>query len=310
MIVVKILLLVLGFAMLIKGADWFVDGAAGLAKKLKIPEIVIGLTVVAMGTSLPEASVSISSAIKGSADLAVGNIVGSNILNILIILGVTSIICPLAVKKRTYFVEIPFLFAVTVIMYFLGNDGTLSRIDGGIFLVLFLIYLLYLLKSAKSETKIKDKEEIKDMPIWKLLVSLVVGLVIVIVGSNITVDSASYIAEAVGVSERVIGLTIVALGTSLPELVTCIIAAKKNSADLAIGNIIGSNIFNILFVLGVTSVIIDVPYQRSFLVDTVFAILSVLGLFGGASKNFKLGKISGILFLLVYVVYFVVAILR
>ena len=308
MIVVKFLLLILGFVMLIKGADWFVDGAAGLAKKLKIPEIVIGLTVVAMGTSLPEASVSISSAVKGSADLAVGNVLGSNILNILIILGITSIICPLLVKKRTYFIEIPFLFVVTVIMYFLGKDGTLSRIDGIIFIVLFIVYLLYLLKSAKNNDE--KPEEMKDMPVWKLLLALVVGMGIVILGSNITVDSASYIAKAAGVSERVIGLTIVALGTSLPELVTCIIAAKKNSADLAIGNIIGSNIFNILFVLGLTSVIIDVPYQSEFLLDTVFAILGVLGLFFGASKDYKLGKISGILFLLVYVVYFIVGILR
>lgn len=308
MIVVKFLLLILGFVMLIKGADWFVDGAAGLAKKLKIPEIVIGLTVVAIGTSLPEASVSISSAVKGSADLAVGNVVGSNIINILIILGITSIICPLAVKKRTYFIEIPFLFVVTVIMYFLGKDGTLSRIDGIVFIVLFLIYLFYLLKSAKNNDE--KPEETKDMPVWKLLLALVVGMGIVILGSNITVDSASYIAKAAGVSERVIGLTIVALGTSLPELVTCIIAAKKNSADLAIGNIIGSNIFNILFVLGLTSVIIDVPYQSEFLLDTVFAILGVLGLFFGASKDYKLGKISGILFVLVYVVYFIVGILR
>ena len=277
MIVVKFLLLILGFVMLIKGDDWFVDGAAGLAKKLKIPEIVIGLTVVAMGTSLPEASVSISSAVKGSADLAVGNVLGSNILNILIILGITSIICPLVVKKRTYFIEIPFLFVVSVIMYFLGTDGTLSRIDGIIFIVLFIVYLLYLLKSAKNNDE--KQEETKDMPVWKLLLALVVGMGIVILGSNITVDSASYIAKAAGVSERVIGLTIVALGTSLPELVTCIIAAKKNSADLAIGNIIGSNIFNILFVLGLTSVIIDVPYQSEFLLDTVFAILGVLGLF-------------------------------
>lgn len=306
--ILNVFLLVLGFVMLIKGADWFVGGAKGFAKRLKIPEIVIGLTIVAMGTSLPEASVSISSALKNSADLAVGNVVGSNILNIFIILGITSIICPLAVKKNTCLIEMPFLILITVLLFVLGLDGKLNFIDGIIFLVCFVIYLLYLLKSAKN--KDEETEEIKDMPLWKLLLALVVGMIIVIVGSNITVSSASYIAKALGVSERMIGLTVVALGTSLPELVTCIMAAKKNSADLAIGNIVGSNIFNILFVLGLTSVITVVPYQVAFLKDTLFAILSsVMLLLGSLICKKKITRFMGILFLVTYVIYFVVIVL-
>ena len=306
--IVNVFLLVLGFVMLIKGADWFVDGAKGIAKRLKIPEIVIGLTIVAMGTSLPEASVSISSALKNSADLAVGNVLGSNILNILIILGITSMICPLAVKKNTCLIEMPFLVLMTVLLFVLGLDGKLNLIDGIIFLVFFGIYLLYLLKSAKNNEE--DTEEVQDKPVWKLLFALVVGMVIVIVGSNITVSAASDIAKALGVSERMIGLTVVALGTSLPELVTCIVAAKKKSADLAIGNIVGSNIFNILFILGLTSVIIDVPYQVLFLKDSLFAILSsVMLLLGSLICKKKITRFMGFLFLVTYAIYFVVIVL-
>lgn len=306
--IVNVFLLVLGFVMLIKGADWFVDGAKGIAKRLKIPEIVIGLTIVAMGTSLPEASVSISSALKNSADLAVGNVLGSNILNILIILGITSMICPLAVKKNTCLIEMPFLVLMTVLLFVLGLDGKLNLIDGIIFLVFFGIYLLYLLKSAKNNEE--DTEEVQDKPVWKLLFALVVGMVIVIVGSNITVSAASDIAKALGVSERMIGLTVVALGTSLPELVTCIVAAKKKSADLAIGNIVGSNIFNILFVLGLTSVITVVPYQVLFLKDSLFAILSsVMLLLGSLICKKKITRFMGFLFLVTYAIYFVVIVL-
>lgn len=306
--IVNVFLLVLGFVMLIKGADWFVDGAKGIAKRLKIPEIVIGLTIVAMGTSLPEASVSISSALKNSADLAVGNVLGSNLLNILIILGITSMICPLAVKKNTCLIEMPFLVLMTVLLFVLGLDGKVNLIDGIIFLVFFGIYLLYLLKSAKNNEE--DTEELQDKPVWKLLFALVVGMVIVIVGSNITVSAASDIAKALGVSERMIGLTVVALGTSLPELVTCIVAAKKKSADLAIGNIVGSNIFNILFVLGLTSVITVVPYQVLFLKDSLFAILSsVMLLLGSLICKKKITRFMGFLFLVTYAIYFVVIVL-
>lgn len=306
--IVNVFLLVLGFVMLIKGADWFVDGAKGIAKRLKIPEIVIGLTIVAMGTSLPEASVSISSALKNSADLAVGNVLGSNILNILIILGITSMICPLAVKKNTCLIEMPFLVLMTVLLFVLGLDGKLNLIDGIIFLVFFGIYLLYLLKSAKNNEE--DTEELQDKPVWKLLFALVVGMVIVIVGSNVTVSAASDIAKALGVSERMIGLTVVALGTSLPELVTCIVAAKKKSADLAIGNIVGSNIFNILFVLGLTSVITVVPYQVLFLKDSLFAILSsVMLLLGSMICKKRITRFMGFLFLVTYAIYFVVIVL-
>lgn len=309
MLIVKILLLVLGFIMLIKGADWFVDGAAGLAKKLKISEIIIGLTVVAMGTSLPEASVSISSAVKNSADLAVGNVVGSNIMNILIILGITAIISPLAVQKETMKRDLPLLIFVSAMMIFFCWNEKINRIGGIVMLAIFVLYLIVLVRNARKGNMQSDTK-IKNRPMWQLLLLLVVGLVIVIIGSNITVDSASYIAASLGVSERVIGLTVVAFGTSLPELVTCIMAAKKNSADLAIGNIIGSNIFNILLVLGVTALFTEVPYQLSFMKDTLFAVLSsIMVLVGSLICKNKLTRLVGILFVLTYCIYFVVAVI-
>ena len=300
--------LIIGFFLLIKGADIFVSGASNISKRLGIPSVIVGLTIVSLGTSAPELAVSAISSIKGSNEIAVGNVLGSNLLNILIILGITSMICPLAVKKNTCLIEMPFLVLMTVLLFVLGLDGSLNRIDGIIFIVCFCVYLLYLLKSAKNNDE--KPEETKDMPVWKLLLALVVGMGIVILGSNITVDSASYIAKAAGVSERMVGLTVVALGTSLPELVTCIIAAKKKSADLAIGNIVGSNIFNILFVLGLTSVITVVPYQVAFLKDALFAILSsVMLLLGSVICKKKITRFMGFLFLVTYGIYFVVIVL-
>ncbi|MBQ8195887.1 MAG: calcium/sodium antiporter [Oscillospiraceae bacterium] len=302
----QVVLLVAGFVLLIKGADWFVDGSSAVAAKFGIPQLVIGLTIVAMGTSAPEAAVSIAAAVNGSAEITIGNIVGSNILNILIILGLSSVITAIAVARSTICYEIPFMIAITGILLLLGLDGSIGLVDGIILLVLFAAYLTYLFIMAKKD---KDKEsgEGVSMSVPRSIIFIIVGLAMIILGSNLTVDAASYIASALGLSERFIGLTIVALGTSLPELFTSVSAARKGNADIAIGNIVGSNIFNILFVVGLSSVIIPVPFAANFIFDTIIAIaaavlLLVCCLIG---KN-KLKRWAGIVMLISYAAYFAV----
>ena len=270
-LIIQLVLLVVGFAMLVKGADWFVDGAAGIAVKFGIPQLVVGLTIVAMGTSAPEAAVSITGAMNGAADIAVGNVLGSNILNILIILGLTGFITNVAIQKSTLMIEMPFMLVITVIFGFLGlNDGNVGFFDGVILWVLFLVYLGYLFVLAKKGAQ--EEEEPEERPVWKLILLAIIGVVIVVWGADITVDAATKIAVALGMSERFIGLTIVALGTSLPELVTSVTAARKGNSDIAIGNIVGSNIFNILFVIGTSSLIIPVIFEASFLFDAIVAV--------------------------------------
>lgn len=303
MIILHLLLLALGFAMLVKGADWFVDGASGLARKFGIPQLVIGLTIVAMGTSVPEAAVSITAALKGNAEIAVGNVVGSNILNILIILGLASTIIPIAIQKSTLRIEIPFMIAITVIFVLFGRSSAcISRAEGVLLWVLFLVYLGYLFVLAKKSKEEKQTGEEKTL---KLLFYILFGAIVVVFGSNITVESATKIAKILGVGDRFIGLTIVALGTSLPELVTSVVAAKKGNADIAVGNIVGSNIFNILFVLGTSALITPVPYQTEFFVDGIFAVAAGVLLWIAGFRKRKLSRCSGIIMLLCYVVYFI-----
>ena len=302
-IFLQIILLCVGFVMLVKGADWFVDGSSGIATKFKIPQLVIGLTIVAMGTSAPEAAVSITAALKGNADITVGNIVGSNILNILIILGLSALITPLAVAKSTIKAEIPFMIAVTLLLLGIGYNGTIGLLEGIILLVVFLIYLGYLFLLAKKD-KDKAEENIKEPSIAKALIWTVIGLVLIVYGSNVTVDAATKIAQVLGLSERFIGLTIVALGTSLPELFTSVSAARKGNADIAIGNIVGSNIFNILFVIGVSAAIVPVPFANGFRFDTIIAVAAAVLLLLCSLKDKKLKRWSGILMLLSYAAYF------
>lgn len=302
-IFLQIVLLIIGFVMLVKGADWFVDGASGIATKFKIPQIVIGLTIVAMGTSAPEAAISITAALKGSADITVGNVVGSNILNILIILGISSIITPLAVTKSTIKVDIPFVIAITCLFLAFGYNGTINFWEGIILLIIFVSYLSYLFILAKKDPENSD-EDIKEMSVVKALIWTVVGLFLIIYGSDVTIDAATSIARTLGLSERFIGLTIVALGTSLPELFTSVMAARKGNADIAIGNIVGSNIFNILFVLGISATIIPVPFAADFRFDTLVAIFAAILLFVCSLKDKKLKWWAGVLMLLSYAVYF------
>ena len=302
-ILIQILLLALGFTMLIKGADWFVDGASGIATKFGIPQLVIGLTIVAMGTSAPEAAVSISAAIGGSADITIGNIVGSNILNIFIILGVSAVITTLAVASSTIKYETPFMILITILLLVLGLDKTIGLIDGIILIIAFIAYLTYLFIMAKKNKE--EQPEAKQMAIWKAILLTIIGLALIILGSNVTVDAATAIAKAFGVSERFIGLTIVALGTSLPELFTSVSAARKHNADIAIGNIVGSNIFNILFVVGLSSVIIPVPFASNFIFDTIVAIVAAALLLVCCLKTKSLKRWAGILMLICYAAYFI-----
>lgn len=303
-VLLQLVLIAVGFTFLIKGADWFVDGAAGVAGKFGIPQLVIGLTIVAMGTSMPEAAVSITAAFKGSADITIGNIVGSNILNILIILGITAVIVSIAVAKSTVRYEIPFMIGISVLLLVLGYTGnTVNRVEGVILWAAFISYLVYLMMMAKKNKEEGD-EELKDKPLWKLLLAIVVGVTLVVFGSDISVDAATRLAEIMGMSERFIGLTIVALGTSLPELVTSVSAARKGAADIAIGNIVGSNIFNILFVVGTTALITPVTFAAKFVVDTLIAIAAAVLLLVCVAKKQRLSRKDGIAMLLGYAGYF------
>ena len=302
-LLLQVFLLILGFSMLVKGADWFVDGSAGMAVKFGIPQLVVGLTIVAMGTSAPEAAVSITGAMNGAADIAVGNILGSNILNILIILGLTGFITNVAIQKSTLMLEMPFMMVITVVFAVLGlNDGTVGFIEGIILWVLFLIYLGYLFVLAKKGNQ-DEEEKQEERPIWKLILLGVIGGAIVVWGADITVDAAIKIAQAVGLSERFIGLTIVALGTSLPELVTSVTAAKKGNSDIAIGNIVGSNIFNILFVIGTSALIVPVIYEATFLVDAIVALAAGVVLWIATIRRKMLTRPWAITMLIGYAVY-------
>lgn len=301
--VLQIVFLVLGFFLLVKGADWFVDGASGLARKLGIPQLVIGLTIVAMGTSLPEAAVSISAALRGNAEITIGNIVGSNILNILIILGLTALIATLKVADSTVRYEIPFMILVTFVLLWLGyTGGQVTRLEGIILWVLFLLYLRYLYMMAKKGKE--EEREVEQFSTAKIIGLIIVGVVMIVAGSNFAVEGASNIAKALGISQRFIGLTIVALGTSLPELVTSVSAARKHNADIAIGNIVGSNIFNVLFIVGTTALITPVTFASGFVVDTLIAAAVGILLFVCVVRTKELRKKAGIVMLLAYVLYF------
>lgn len=308
-VMLQLVLLVVGFVMLIKGADWFVDGVSGIAEKFGIPQLVIGLTIVAMGTSAPEAAVSITAAMKGSAGITIGNIVGSNIMNVLVILGITSVITAVAVQKSTIKVELPFMIGISVIFLACGITGNMvTRLEGVILWGLFIVYLLYLFRAAKNGKE--EQEEEKNENVVKLILTGIIGVILIVVGSDVTVDAATALAKIFGMSERFIGLTIVALGTSLPELVTSAMAARKGKADIAIGNIVGSNIFNILFVVGTTALIIPVPFSAEFFIDGIIAIAAAILLWLCIFKKQQLDRRGGMIMLLGYAVYFVYLLMK
>ena len=307
MIDFEVLLLAAGLFMLVKGADWFVCGTSGIAARYGISQLVIGLTVVAMGTSAPEASVSITAALNNSADITMGNIVGSNILNILIILGITALVAPIGINRSTIRKDIPFLIVITILFLIFAATGNVVNIfEGAIFIIIFILYMLYLFKqSKKNEYNAEENHAEKKMAAWKMWALAVIGLAVVVIGSKITVNSAKYIAYEAGMSEKFIGLTIVALGTSLPELFTSVLAAIRGKADIAIGNIVGSNVFNILAVIGISAVITPVYCKQGFAFDIGVAVASAFLLLVLAIRKKRLNRISGLIMLTAYAVYFI-----
>ena len=316
--VFQIFLLAVGFTMLIKGADFFVDGSSGIASRFGISQLVVGLTIVAMGTSAPEAAVSISAALKGNAGITIGNVVGSNILNILIILGLTAFltkkIVPVASSTIKY--EMPFMIVITLMLLWMGYVGNqVTRLEGAGLWVVFLLYLFYLLKMAKkgADSNLEDDEgeilekggDKKEKSMAMLFLFTVVGLALIVIGSSVTVDAATAIAGIIGLSERFIGLTIVALGTSLPELFTSVSAARRGNADIAIGNIVGSNIFNILFVVGTSALITPLVFESKFIVDSIVAVVVGVLLWIFSFNGRSLNRVEGGLLLLGYLGYFI-----
>ncbi|MCM1088398.1 MAG: calcium/sodium antiporter [Muribaculaceae bacterium] len=306
-IILQLLLLVVGFVMLVKGADWFVEGASKVAEKFGIPPLVVGLTIVAMGTSLPEAAVSTSAALKGSAEITIGNVLGSNILNVLLILGITSVIRPLKVQKSTVKYEMPMVIGASVLLAVLGLfDGVVGRIEGVILLAGMVAYLWYLFQMSKKGQAVveEDTPTGKNDSLLKLLFLIVLGGIMIVLGSDITVDAATALAKLFGMDERLIGLTIVAFGTSLPELVTSATAAIKGKADIAIGNIVGSNLFNILFVAGIAAVITPVVYAPDFFLDSIICVASAVLLWICVLRKQMLQRLGGVLLLAGYAGYF------
>ena len=388
-IIIQLLILAFGFLLLTKGADWFVGGAASIAERLRIPQLIIGLTVVAIGTSAPEAAVSISAALKGTADITIGNIIGSNLMNILVILGLAAVIVPLNVARSAIRVEIPFMIGIFILFIALGLDGTVGLFDGAVLWVLFIAYLVYLYVSARklagasgsSETGSTGDVDIssaspdaascneespgsagavdvgisdvanassngdvvpvnddlqadegslvngesrsdegssvacggalpddgsaaKQISLLKATAAVVGGSIIIIWGSDIAVEAATVLARQLGFSERFIGLTIVALGTSLPELVTSVTAATRGKADIAVGNIIGSCLFNILFVLGTSALIIPITFSAELLPDALAAAMSAMILWLFSFRAKKLSRPAGIIMLVCYAMYF------
>lgn len=307
-------LLILGFVLLIKGADIFVEGASSIATKFHIPQIIIGLTIVAFGTSAPEAAVSISAAVKGNAGIAVGNILGSNILNILLILGITACIRALNVQESTFKFDIPLVLISSVVLSALGlATGYLNKIAGLILWAIFVVFFVHLIKEAKNgvqEEEVKESQSGYKNNLLIVVLVTIAGLVAIVWGSNLAVDGATGVAKLLGMSDRLIGLTIVAFGTSLPELITSAMAAKKGNCDIAVGNIVGSNIFNILFVLGTTALIVDVPFGMEYLVDSIMCIASVVLLIFCIFKDRKLSQKEGITMLAVFAAYYVYLIMK
>ena len=319
------ILLIIGFVLLIKGADFFVDGSSSVAKILKVPTIIIGLTVVAFGTSMPELSVSVTAALRGSNDLAVSNVLGSNIFNLLVVLGCCALVKPVAAKWSLLKKEFPFSILITIILLLVdsdfsvmkildGNQGfVLGRWAGLLFLILFALYIYATVKSAlrsRAEAKDMEEEEYKTMSPLKSGIYIVIGLIGIVWGGNLVVDSASNIALTFGWSQTFIGLTIVALGTSLPELVTSVVAAQKGENDLAVGNVVGSNIFNILLILGVSSFITPITLDVTAVYDTIILIIASIVVYVSAISKREIQRKEGILFLVCYVAFFLYVFMR
>ena len=291
--ILNILFIVIGIVLVLWGADRLTDGAVAVAEKMKMPQIVIGLTIVAMGTSMPEFCVSLISALKGTSDLAVGNIVGSNIFNTLLIVGVSALVAPMSIMKTTVRKDIPFALVASALLLIMCLDGDISRIDAAILFVMFLIFMYITLRGAKVQgTDVEEKEK-KPMATWLSVVWILVGLACLIGGSNLFVDGATAVATKLGVSEAVIGLTIVAGGTSLPELATSVVSARKGNSGIAIGNVLGSNVFNILAILGLTGVISPMTLKGITMTDLSMMVISIILIWLFSFTKYKIERWEG-----------------
>ena len=312
------LILIIGFFFLIKGADLFVEGAASIARRFHVPAMVIGLTIVGMGTSAPEAAVSITSSLAGQNDMSVANVVGSNFFNILVVLGVSAIIAKLPVQEDTIKKDAPFLLIVSALLLLFGLNLNISRIEGLILLAVFTYFLIDTVKSAKKGSQQNSNEDATTMDIEvseessmpKTILLSIIGIVGIVLGGDMVVDSATNIATSFGMSANLVGLTIVAVGTSLPEFVTSVVAIKKGETEIAIGNVIGSNIFNILLVLGLSATISPIVISTFALIDVVFMVAITVLLYLFMKKENSLVKLQGIIFLVIYIAYMAYTIIR
>ena len=300
---------IIGFVLLVKGADFFVEGSGSVAKKFNVPVFIIGMTIVAMGTSAPECAVSISASLHGSNGMAISNVIGSNIFNLLVVCGVCALFQPLEIKKETLKREFPFSALVAVIIGIMGLIGMkVGHVDGIILVVLFAVFLYAMVRIAKNTRKageVVEEEEIKDLPLWKCLVFIGGGLVAIVIGGQVVVNCSETIARGFGLSETLIGLTICSIGTSLPELVTSVVAAKKNQAGMALGNVIGSNIFNILLVGGLASAISPIAMNMNNLIDIVILVIVSVYIMALVWKKQLLTRAGGVSMLAVYAAYMV-----
>lgn len=310
--------LILGFLMLIKGADFFVDGASNLAKAFNVPSILIGLTIVAFGTSAPEVAVSISASLKGNNSIAIGNVLGSNIFNVSFILGISAIFFPLSVQKNTIKKEIPLMLLASISLLVLGMDTMfdnqkqmlISRSDGFMLLLLFLVFFYYIIEIAlNSKNEESIEKNVLNKNIFKILIKVAIGLILIILGGNFVVDNSIIIAKNFGLSETLIGLTIVAIGTSLPELVTSIVASLKKQSDIAVGNVVGSNIFNTFFILGASASINPLYVDKNLSFDIFFNLIisTVLLIFAFRKKD--INRLEGFALLFMYISYMLYLIL-
>ena len=306
----SVLYILVGVVVVLWGADRLTEGAVGVAERLHIPQLVIGLTIVAIGTSMPEFCVSLVSALKGTADLAVGNVVGSNIFNSLLIVGITAMVAPMTILKSTVRLDIPFALLASVMLAAFCYDGELTRLDAGILFGLFLVFMFITLQHAKRGEKKEESEENEDvkereqaMPVWKMVALILVGLACLVLGSNVFVDGATKVAAALGVSDAVIGLTVVAMGTSMPELATSVVAARKGNSGIAIGNVLGSNVFNILLVIGLTGVINPMHIQGITWIDLSMLILSMVLLLLFSYTKYTIARWEGAVLTILFAGY-------
>lgn len=300
--VIDIAFIITGIAVVLWGAEKLTDGAVGIARRLGIPQLVIGLTIVAMGTSMPEFCVSLVSAIKGTPDLAVGNIIGSNIFNAMLIVGCAAVVAPITIPRTTVRKDIPFALVASVVLLMMCLDGTISRLDAAILFLMFIVFMYVTLKGARGESTSQDNGTEK-MATGKAVGFVLLGLLLLIVGSNVFVNHASSLARSIGVSDAVVGLTIVAGGTSLPELATSIVSARKGNSGIAIGNVLGSNVFNILFILGVTGLVTPMAIQGITTVDLSMMIISMILLWFFSYTKYTIERWEGLLLVALYVGY-------